>query len=274
MILTVDIGNSNIVLGGVEGNDILFVARLRTDSTKTSDQYCVDLKILLDVYGVTTESIEGTIICSVVPPVLNSFQTAIHKLTRKAALVVGPGIRTGLDIRIENPAQIGADLVVSDVAALREHKPPLIVIDMGTATTMSVLDETGAHIGGCIIPGVNISVDALTSRTALLPGNLAGGLGGLWVDSAVSYGTGSRDTLTLSSREEGRLWAALQREVVTVDGALVERQEFPLRLRPGVEENTLLAQAGALVLLGVPPQKVDQVLGKNQKFLAKQQTKW
>ncbi len=170
MILTVDIGNSNIVLGGVEGNDILFVARLRTDSTKTSDQYCVDLKILLDVYGVTTESIEGTIICSVVPPVLNSFQTAIHKLTGKAALVVGPGIRTGLDIRIENPAQIGADLVVSDVAALREHKPPLIVIDMGTATTMSVLDETGAHIGGCIIPGVNISLDALTSRTALLPG--------------------------------------------------------------------------------------------------------
>ena len=170
MILTIDIGNSNIVLGGVQGEDIVFEARLRTEATKTSDQYCVDLKILLDVYGVHTEDIEGCIISSVVPQVLNSFQTAIKKLTGKVSLVVGPGIKTGLDIRLENPGQTGADLVVADVAALREHKPPLIVIDMGTATTMSVLDETGAHIGGCIIPGVRISMDALTEKTALLPG--------------------------------------------------------------------------------------------------------
>jgi type III pantothenate kinase len=84
--------------------------------------------------------------------------------------VVGPGLKTGLNILLENPGQTGADLVVADVAALREHKPPLIVIDMGTATTMSVLDKNGAHIGGCIIPGVKISMDALTDRTALLPG--------------------------------------------------------------------------------------------------------
>ncbi len=171
MILTIDIGNSNIVLGGVrEDNSIVFEARLRTESTKTSDQYCVDLKILLDVYGVPVDEIEGCIISSVVPQVLNSFQTAIKKLTGKTSLVVGPGIKTGLDIRLENPGQTGADLVVADVAALREHKPPLIVIDMGTATTMSVLDENGAHIGGCIIPGVRISMDALTDKTALLPG--------------------------------------------------------------------------------------------------------
>ena len=171
MILTVDIGNSNIVLGGVrEDNSIAFEARIRTEATKTSDQYCVDLKILLDVYGVSVKDIEGCIISSVVPQVLNSFQTAITKLTGKTSLVVGPGIKTGLDIRLENPGQTGADLVVADVAALREHKPPLIVIDMGTATTMSVLDENGAHIGGCIIPGVRISMDALTDKTALLPG--------------------------------------------------------------------------------------------------------
>ena len=170
MILTVDIGNSNIVLGGVQGDDIVFEARIRTEATKTSDQYCVDLKILLDVYKVNPEDIEGCIISSVVPQVLNSFQTAIKKLTGKIPLVVGPGIKTGLDIRLENPGQTGADLVVADVAALREHKPPLIVIDMGTATTMSVLDANGAHIGGCIIPGVRISLDALTDRTALLPG--------------------------------------------------------------------------------------------------------
>lgn len=170
MILTVDIGNSNIVLGGVREDTIVFEARLRTESTKTSDQYCVDLKILLDVYDVNPGDIEGCIISSVVPQVLNSFQTAVKKLTGKTSLVVGPGIKTGLDIRLENPGQTGADLVVADVAALREHKPPLIVIDMGTATTMSVLDKNGAHIGGCIIPGVRISMDALTDRTALLPG--------------------------------------------------------------------------------------------------------
>lgn len=170
MILTIDIGNSNIVLGGVQEDKIVFEARLRTETTKTSDQYCVDLKILLDVYGVQPEDIEGCIISSVVPQVLNSFQTAIKKLTGKTSLVVGPGIKTGLDIRLENPGQTGADLVVADVAALREHKPPLIVIDMGTATTMSVLDENGAHIGGCIIPGVQISLTALTDKTALLPG--------------------------------------------------------------------------------------------------------
>lgn len=170
MILTVDIGNTNIVLGGVEDEQILFEARLRTDATKTSDEYCVDLKSILDVYRVSVESIEGAIIGSVVPQVLNSLQTAIKKLTGKQSLVVGPGLKTGLNIKIENPAQTGADLVVGCVAALREHKPPMVVVDMGTATTMVVLDKTGAMIGGCICPGVKISMDALTERTALLPG--------------------------------------------------------------------------------------------------------
>ena len=170
MILTIDIGNSNIVVAGVEGEDIVFEARLRTDATKTSDEYCIDLKMILEVYGIKSENIEGSIIGSVVPQVLNSVQTAIKKLTGKAALVVGPGLKTGLNIRIENPSQTGADLVVGAVAALREHKPPMIVVDMGTATTIMVLDKDGAFIGGAIAPGVKISLDALTDRTALLPG--------------------------------------------------------------------------------------------------------
>lgn len=170
MILTVDVGNSNIVLGAVEGDQIRFEARLRTDATKTSDEYCIDLKMILDVYGVQPADIEGSIIASVVPQVLNSMQTAIKKLTGKAALVVGPGLKTGLNIQIENPAQTGADLVVGCVAALREHKAPMIIVDMGTATTMIVLDKNSAMIGGCIMPGVKISMDALTDRTALLPG--------------------------------------------------------------------------------------------------------
>ena len=170
MILAVDIGNSNIVLGGMEGQKIIFEARIRTDATKTSDEYCIDLKNILDIYGVNRETLEGAIVASVVPQVLNSIKSAIKKLTGKSCLVVGPGLKTGLNIRIENPSQTGADLVVGAVAALREHKPPLIVIDMGPATTMMVLDETGAFIGGAISPGVKISMDALTDRTALLPG--------------------------------------------------------------------------------------------------------
>ena len=170
MILTIDVGNSNIVLGGIRDDEILFEARLRTDATKTSDEYCIDLKMILEVYHVDPADIEGSIIASVVPQVLNSMQTAVKKLTGKASLVVGPGLKTGLNIAIENPSQAGADLVVGCVAALREHKAPLIIVDMGTATTMIVVDKNGAMIGGCIMPGVKISMDALTDRTALLPG--------------------------------------------------------------------------------------------------------
>ncbi len=170
MILVVDVGNSNVVIGGVEGENILFEARLRTDATKTSDEYGIDLKNILDIYSVDKQDVEGAIIASVVPQVLNTFQMAILKLTGKKALVVGPGLKTGLNIAIDNPSQTGADLVVGCVAALREYEAPMIVIDMGTATTMVVLDKNGSLIGGSISPGVKISLDALTDGTALLPG--------------------------------------------------------------------------------------------------------
>ena len=170
MIVAVDIGNSNIVIGGIQGSDILFEARLRTDSTKTSDEYAIDLKMIFDIHQVQLSQIEGSIISSVVPQVLNSIKTALWKLTKKNSLVVGPGVKTRLNIKVENPAQTGADLVVGCVGAIQSHKPPLIVIDMGTATTMVALDKSGAFIGGCICPGVKISQEALTARTALLPG--------------------------------------------------------------------------------------------------------
>ena len=121
MILTVDVGNSNIVLGAVDGSDIRFEARLRTDATKTSDEYCIDLKMILEVYGVAAGDIEGAIIASVVPPVFNSVYTGVIKMIGKQPMVVGPGLKTGLNILLENPGQTGADLVVADVAALREH---------------------------------------------------------------------------------------------------------------------------------------------------------
>lgn len=170
MIIAVDIGNSNIVVGGIQDNRILFESRLRTDATKTSDEYSIDLKIVFDLNRVEVTRIEGSIISSVVPQVLNSVKTALWKLTGKTSLVVGPGVKTGLNIKVENPSQTGADRVVECVAALQEYQPPLIVVDMGTATTLTVVDGSGAFIGGCICPGVKISMEALTQRTALLPG--------------------------------------------------------------------------------------------------------
>ncbi len=170
MIIAVDIGNSNIVIGGIRDSAIVLEARLRTDATKTSDEYAIDLKMLLDIHSIGLSEIEGSIISSVVPQVLNSIKTALRKLTRKDSLVVGPGVKTGLNIKVENPSQTGSDLVVGCVGAMREHEPPLIIVDMGTATTMVAVDKTGAFIGGCICPGVKISQEALSSRAALLPG--------------------------------------------------------------------------------------------------------
>lgn len=169
MILAVDIGNSNIVLGCIENRVIEKEARIATDIVKTSDQYCVELKSILDLLGVDIQRIEGAIISSVVPPVLNSFKTAIVKLTGKVPLVVGPGIKTGLNILLDNPAIAGGDLIVAAVAALAEYKPPLLIIDMGTATTITAIDSKGNYLGGCICPGVKISAEALSSKTAQLP---------------------------------------------------------------------------------------------------------
>lgn len=169
MILAVDIGNTNIVLGGIDEENILFEARMATDLTRTSDQYCAELKSMLGLFDVTPEMIEGSIVSSVVPSVLNSFKTAIRKLTGQNCLVVGPGIKTGLNIRMDNPAEVGSDLIVAAVAALREYGAPLLLVDMGTATTITAIDSDGAFVGGCICPGLKISMEALTGRTAQLP---------------------------------------------------------------------------------------------------------
>lgn len=170
MILAVDIGNTNIVLGCIQEDEILFEARIATDLIKTSDQYCAELKNMLELFEVKREEVSGSIISSVVPPVLNSFKTAIRKLTGRTPLVVGPGIKTGLNIRMDNPAEVGSDLIVAAVAAIADHGAPLLLVDMGTATTITAVDSNGSFIGGCICPGVKISMEALTGRTAQLPG--------------------------------------------------------------------------------------------------------
>ena len=170
MLLAIDIGNTNIVIGGIREGEILFEARIATDHLKTSDQYAVDIRNILKLFEVDLHKVQDSIISSVVPPVFNSVCTAIIKLTRRQPIVVGPGIKTGLDIRMDNPAQVGSDLIVDAVAAFHDYPTPLIVIDMGTATTMSLVGRGNVYLGGPIIPGLRVSLDALSSSAAQLVG--------------------------------------------------------------------------------------------------------
>lgn len=170
MLLAIDIGNTNIVIGVIEEDVIRFEARIATDQVRTSDQYGVEIKNVLEAYGVSKDEIEDCIISSVVPPVFNSVKTGVVKVIGKQPMVVGPGLKTGLNINVDVPSQVGSDRIVIAVAALAEYKPPMILMDLGTATTIEVVEPGNMYLGGVIFPGVKISLDALTSRAAQLPG--------------------------------------------------------------------------------------------------------
>lgn len=169
MILAIDIGNTNIVIGCIKDNQILFVERLHTDGKKSELEYAISIKNVLELYGVERKELEGGIISSVVPPVTGTIRNAASKIIGKELLVVGPGVKTGLDIRIDNPAQLGPGLVVGAVAGIEEYGSPLVIIDMGTATAFTVVNEKSQVIGGMILPGVGVALDSLTSRTSQLP---------------------------------------------------------------------------------------------------------
>ena len=153
MLLAIDIGNTNIVIGGIRDDKIAFEARIATDHIKTSDQYGVDIKNVLSLFDTKPGDIKGCIISSVVPPVFNSVQTGVRKVIGKPPMVVGPGIKTGLNIQMDTPSQVGSDRIVVAVAALAEYEPPLTLLDMGTATTIEVVGKGNTYLGGCIIPG-------------------------------------------------------------------------------------------------------------------------
>lgn len=170
MLLAIDIGNTNLVIGCIQDDQILFKARIATDRTRTSDQYGVEIKNMIEAFGVKVQDIKDCIISSVVPPVFNSVRTGVIKVIGKQPLVVGPGLKTGLNIHMDVPSQVGSDRIVIAVAALAEYQAPLILMDMGTATTIEVVEPENQYIGGIIFPGVKLSLDALTSRAAQLPG--------------------------------------------------------------------------------------------------------
>ena len=169
MILAIDVGNTNIVLGGIVEGKQVFSARLASDRNKTEDQYALDIQGILTMHGVKPSDIEGGILSSVVPYLQTIIPHAVRLLTGVDIMVVGPGIKTGLNIRMDDPGTVGSDLIVSAVAARAKYPLPIAVIDMGTATTISVIDAEGNYIGGMIIPGLWVSVNALSARAAQLP---------------------------------------------------------------------------------------------------------
>jgi len=169
MILAFDVGNTNIVMGGLDENKVYFLTRISTSLDKTDDEYAVLIKSILDLHHVALEDIEGGIISSVVPPLVNTLRNVMQLIAGKKPVVVGPGIKTGLNISAGDPSELGADLVVAAVAALAKYPKPMVVLDMGTATTFSVIGKAGEFLGVVIYPGVMVSFDALTARTAQLP---------------------------------------------------------------------------------------------------------
>lgn len=169
MILTIDIGNTNICLGKWDDDKLRFTSRIETAKYMTADSYAVRFKNILELYNVDFKDVEGSIISSVVPEVSLSVEKAIQKLTGKKPLVVGPGIKTGLDIRIDNPAELGSDIVADAVAVIEKYSKPIIFFDLGTATTACVIDKDGCYLGGAIMPGVRTGINALSENASQLP---------------------------------------------------------------------------------------------------------
>ena len=168
MVLAIDIGNTNIVIGCIDDDKIIFRERLSTNHTATVLEYIVTIKTAFEMNSIKKEEFSGSIISSVVPAVTSTVKTAVEKFLGITPLIIGPGIKTGLSIMIDNPSQLGSDLVVDAVAGINEYPTPLIIIDMGTATTVSVVDRNKQYIGGMIIPGLAVAHDALISRTSQL----------------------------------------------------------------------------------------------------------
>lgn len=169
MILTIDMGNTNIVIGGIDNKKTYFVERVTTNHGKTDLEYAVNIKSILEIHGITPSSIEGAILSSVVPPLNSTILSAVEKICGFCPMLVGSGMKTGLNIIMDNPKTVGSDMIVDAVAAVKEYPCPIIVIDMGTATTMSVVDKAGNYIGGVILPGLKVSLDSLSSKAAQLP---------------------------------------------------------------------------------------------------------
>lgn len=173
MIVAIDMGNTNAVIGCMEGEKLIFTSHISTDRSKTVDEYALLFKGIFEMNRIDPKTLDGGIISSVVPMLRPVLRDAVQVLTGKKPLLVGAGVKTGLNIKIDNPAQLGGDLVVAAVAACAKYPRPIVIFDMGTATTASVIDQNGSYLGGMIIPGLRVAVDALSARASQLPLNIS-----------------------------------------------------------------------------------------------------
>ncbi len=169
MILAIDMGNTNIVVGGIDNNKTYFMERIGTDPKLTDSEYAIQIKSLLDINKIDISDIDGSIISSVVPPLNITISNAVKKILGIRPLIVDCNMKTGMKILMDNPASVGSDLIVDSVAAASRYPLPIIVIDMGTATTITVIDKDGNYIGGIIHPGLRVSLESLSNKTAQLP---------------------------------------------------------------------------------------------------------
>ena len=169
MVLAVDIGNTNVKYACFDGEEAVFTERVATDKNRTSVQYAVELDGILRMHGCSGDSVEGCIIGSVVPEVGKDIAEAVRSITGKDPLILGPGTKTGLNIKIDDPSETGSDLVAAAVAAKAKYPLPAVIICMGTASTVMAVDKSGSFIGGVIFPGMKISLNALVGNTSLLP---------------------------------------------------------------------------------------------------------
>lgn len=228
MILAIDVGNTNIVLGCIEDGNITNVLRVHTNQYATAVEHAIVLRQVLEFYKVDPLALEGTILSSVVPAVTEALTEAIKRLTGKDCLVVGPGMKTGMNVRIDDPGTLAGDLVVGSVAAMGVYGTPVLVLDMGTATTMVVIDKDGCYRGGAILPGVKLGYAALSAGTSLLP------------DISITPPKKVIATNTVDSMRSGAVFGT----AATVDG-MADRMEAELGYPLKVVATGGLAQAVA-----------------------------
>lgn len=169
MILTIDVGNTNVVLGCVEDGVVVSRSRLATNTSDLPNDYAMKMRQSFAFDSIDYHEFEGAILSSVVPQVNRAIRSAVRKLTGLECIIVGAGIKTGVNVKIDDPGTLAGDLITGTVGALSMYKPPIIIVDMGTATTIVAVDKDGAYIGGAIVPGVNLSLEALSQGTSLLP---------------------------------------------------------------------------------------------------------
>lgn len=211
MILAIDVGNTNIVIGCIDAGTIGSVVRIHTDTRETEAEYTIKLKEIFYAYGMDSSAFDGAILSSVVPPVTESLRRAVKTLTGLECMIVGPGMKTGMNVRIDDPGTLAGDIVVGSVAAMHFYGAPVIVLDMGTATTAVVVDGKNCYRGGAILPGVKLSYGALAAGTSLLP------------DISITPPKKCIATNTVDSMRSGAVFGT----AATIDG-LIERMEQEL----------------------------------------------